>query len=193
LELFPPGRCAIASRAYTTQSFTIFTFAFQPFFLNVLGQEAPLVAVVFVLVGMTDMLTQLLAVEPLTQRFNLADILAIAIAARAVIFLLIPTLPSFAAFVILAAFLGIANSFPLPLLNALLSINSSPREQGEVFGINSSYLSISNALGSATAGILVSISYSTPFWVTGILTLLAAGFALSLKSAVDCRGAGARG
>lgn len=173
-------------------TFTIFTFAFQPFFLNVLGQEAPLVAVVFVLVGVTGVLTQLLAVGPLTQRFNLADILAIAIAARAVIFLLIPTLPSFAAFVILAAFLGIANSFPLPLLNALLSINSSPREQGEVFGINSSYLNISNAIGPATAGILVSISYSTPFWVTGILTLLAAGFALSLKSAVDCRRTGAR-
>ncbi len=168
-------------------TFTIFTFAFQPFFLNVLNQEPQMVAVVFVLVGVTGVLTNLLAVGPLAQRFNLADILAASIAARAVIFLLIPALPFFPVFVLLAAFLGIANSFPLPLLNALLSLNSSDREQGEVLGINASYLSISNAIGPATAGILVSFTYSTPFWVTGALTLLTAGFALSLKTKIDCR------
>ena len=53
-------------------------------------------------------------------------------------------------------------------------------------GINTSYLSIANALGPATAGLLVSFSYSTPFWVTGGLTLLVSFFALTLKSSLDC-------
>ncbi|MGB7441380.1 MAG: MFS transporter [Coleofasciculaceae cyanobacterium] len=133
-------------------------------------------------------ITQVFAVEPLTQRFNLANILAAAIAGRALVFLLIPVFPVISAFVVLAVFLGIVNSFPIPLINSILSTNSSDREQGEILGINASYLSISNAIGPTVAGLLVSMSYSTPFWVTGVLTLLTAGFAWSLKSMVDCRG-----
>lgn len=167
-------------------TFTIFTFAFQPFFLNVLHQDAQSLAIAFTLIGVVGVLTQIFAVAPLTRRFNLADILAVAIAGRAVVFLLIPTFPVLPAFAVLACLLGIANSFPVPLISAILSTNSSAREQGEVLGINSSYLSISNAIGPAVAGLLVSISYSTPFWVTGVLTLLTAGFALSLKSIVNC-------
>ena len=167
-------------------TFTIFTFAFQPFFLNVLNQDAQALAIVFTFIGVVGVLTQLFAVEPLTKRFNLPDILAVAIAGRAAVFLLIPVIPLLPVFVVFAGLLGIANAFPIPLISAILSINSSNREQGEVQGINSSYLSLSNAIGPATAGLLVSISYGTPFWVTGVLTLLTAFFALGLKSIVDC-------
>jgi predicted MFS family arabinose efflux permease len=167
-------------------TFTIFTFAFQPFFLNVLGQNAETLAIVFTVIGIAGVLTQIFAVEPLTKRFNLADVLAASIASRAIVFLLIPLLPTLSGFVALAILLGITNSFPIPLLSTILSINTSSREQGEALGINSSYLSISNALGPAVAGVLVSVSYSTPFWVTGVLTLLTAHFALSLKSIVEC-------
>ncbi|MBF2009005.1 MAG: MFS transporter [Chlorogloeopsis fritschii C42_A2020_084] len=176
-------------------TFTIFTFAFQPFFLNILNQDAQTLAIIFTLIGVVGVLTQIFAVEALTKQFNLANILAVAIAGRAAVFLLIPVFPVLPAFVILACLLGITNSFPIPLIGAILSLNSSDREQGEVQGINASYLSISNAIGPAVAGLLVSISYSAPFWVTGVLTLLTAGFALSLKSSVNCgrkEGLGAR-
>jgi predicted MFS family arabinose efflux permease len=168
-------------------TFTIFTFAFQPFFLNVLQQDTRTLAIVFIVVGVVGVITQVFAVEPLTNRFNLADVLAGAIAARAVIFFLIPLFPNFVAFLVLASLLGITNSFPMPLISAILSVNTDQREQGEIQGINSSYLSISNAFGPATAGLLVSISYSAPFWVTGVFTLCTAGFALSLKSIVRCQ------
>lgn len=168
-------------------TFTIFTFAFQPFFLNILHQNAQTLAIVFVVIGVAGVLTQVLAVEPLTNRFNLADILAISIAGRALIFILIPLFPVFSVFVVLAILLGITNSFPIPLISTILSTNSSNLEQGEVLGINAAYLSISNALGPATAGLLVSFGYSLPFWVTGGLTLLTAGFALRLKSSLNCR------
>lgn len=168
-------------------TFTIFTFAFQPFFLNILNQNAQTLAIVFTVIGVAGVLTQVLAVGPLTQRFNLADILAVSIAGRALIFLLIPVFPVISVFVVLAILLGITNSFPIPLISAILSTNSSDREQGEVQGINASYLSISNAIGPATAGLLVSFGYSLPFWVTGGLTLLTAGFALRLKSVLNCR------
>ncbi len=167
-------------------TFTIFTFAFQPFFLNVLGQDAQTLAILFTMIGVVGVLTQIFAVEPLTKRFNLADIMFVAIAVRGLLFLLMPAFPTVAVFVGLLALLGVVNSFPMPLISSILSNNSGDREQGEVMGINASYLSISNAIGPATAGLLVSFGYGTPFWVTGVLTLLTAGFALHLKRVADC-------
>ncbi|MEL6764509.1 MAG: MFS transporter [Cyanobacteria bacterium J06607_6] len=76
---------------------------------------------------------------------------------------------------------GAVNSFPLPLIESILSLRSGPQEQGEVLGTNASFLSLSNAIGPATAGLLVSFGYSLPFWVTGVLTVGVAGFALSLR------------
>lgn len=182
----PTLRPALLLTFFSGFTFTIFTFAFQPFFLNVLKQDAKSLAIMFILIGMVGVLTQIFAVAPLTRRFNLADILAGAIAGRAVVFLLLPLFPVVTLFILLASLLGVANSFPIPLISAILANNSSSQEQGEVQGLNASYLSIANALGPATAGLLVSISYSTPFWVSGILTLLTAGFALSLKSVMNC-------
>ena len=70
----------------------------------------------------------------------------------------------------------------MPLLNSILSLKSEPQEQGEVLGVNVSYLSISNALGPATAGVLVSLGYKAPLWVSGVLTLFTAWFALGLRA-----------
>ncbi len=167
-------------------TFTVFTFAFQPFFLNVLKQKPQTLAILFALIGIIGIFTQLFAVAPLSKKFNLADIIFSAIAARALVFALMPLFPTLSGFIILLCILGVTNSFPMPLITAILSTNSSDREQGEVMGINSSYLSISNAVGPAVAGLLVSISYSTPFFVAGILAMLTAFFALRLKSLLDC-------
>lgn len=166
-------------------TFTIFTFAFQPFFMHVLGQGAQMLAIVFAMFGILGFVTQIFGLQPLTRRFRLANILAIAILARGLLFLLIPTFPTLPAFLLLGIFFGIANAYPLPLINALLSLNSSNREQGEVFGINASFLSISNAFGPAFAGILVSLGYKAPFWITGILTLATAGYAWKLQAQVE--------
>ncbi|MDX2242767.1 MAG: MFS transporter [Leptolyngbyaceae cyanobacterium bins.302] len=166
-------------------TFTIFTFAFQPFFLIVLGQDAQTLAIVFAMFGILGFITQIFGLEPLTSRFKLVNILAISILVRGILFLLIPTFPTLPAFLALGVFFGIANAYPLPLINSLLSLHSSNQEQGEIFGINASYLSISNAFGPAFAGILVGLGYKAPFWITGVLTLLTAWYAYSLKPRVE--------
>jgi predicted MFS family arabinose efflux permease len=163
-------------------SFTIFTFAFQPFFLNVLGQNARNLAIMFAVFGVVGFVTQVFGLEPLRKRFNLIHILALMLAARGVLFLLMPAFPNILAFGIITLVFSAVNSFPMPLIDALLSLKSGPNEQGEVMGINASYLSFSNAIGPATAGLLVSVSYSFPFWITGVLTLLTAWFALTLNA-----------
>jgi predicted MFS family arabinose efflux permease len=72
-------------------SFTIFTFAFQPFFLNVLGQNARNLAIMFAVFGVVGFVTQVFGLEPLRQRFSLVHILALMLAARGVLFLLMPS------------------------------------------------------------------------------------------------------
>ena len=167
-------------------TFTIFTFAFQPFFLNVLGQNAQQLAIMFAIVGMLGFISQVFFLEPLSKRFNLIDIIAVSLVLRGITFLLMPTFPTYGAFVIILIAFGVVNSFPMPLIDTVISLNSNNKEQGEILGINSSYLSMSNAIGPVISGLLVSLNYTTPLWITGGLTILVAGFAFSLKSQFRC-------
>ncbi|MDY6901931.1 MAG: MFS transporter [Cyanobacteriota bacterium] len=169
-------------------TFTIFTFAFQPFVLEVLNQDAKTLAITFAVVGMLGFISQVVALDPLRKKFNLIDILFLALFTRGITFLLIPTFPYLTAFFIIIAVFGFVNSFPMPLIDSILSLNSTEREQGEVLGINASYLSISNAIGPPISGMLVSLGYKTPFWITGVLTILTACFAFTLKSDFKCQG-----
>jgi predicted MFS family arabinose efflux permease len=171
---------------FSGATFTIFTFAFQPFVLNVLNQDAQTLAIIFAVIGMIGFTTQVFTIEPLRKRFNMLDIIFVALMARGIVFLLMPTVSQMMVFFIIIAIFGIVNSFPLPLLNSILSINSKQQEQGEVLGINAAYLSLSNALGPAISGLLVSLGYRTPFLITGVLTILTAMFALQLKSKLNC-------
>ncbi|WP_036480459.1 MFS transporter [Myxosarcina sp. GI1] len=167
-------------------TFTIFTFAFQPFFLNVLDRDTKSLAIMFAIVGMLGFISQVVALEPLSKRFNLMNIIAVTLAIRGLTFMLMPTFPTFAAFVVILSIFGLVNSFPMPLIDTVLSLNTSPQKQGEVLGINAAYLSISNAIGPIISGLLVSFDYQTPLWITGGLTLLVAGFATYLKPKFDC-------
>lgn len=146
-----------------------------------LGQDARGLAIAFAVLGIVGFVAQVFGLDPLQKRFNLIHMLAFFLAARGVLFFLIPAFPDLTVFGVILLLFGAVNSFPMPLIDTVLSLRSSSREQGEVMGINASYLSISNAIGPATAGILVSVSYSFPFWIAGALTLLTAWFALSLQ------------
>jgi predicted MFS family arabinose efflux permease len=167
-------------------TFTIFTFAFQPFFLKVLNQSEQQLAIMFALVGMLGFISQIFALEPLSKRFNLMDIIAVSMAVRGITFLLMPTFPTYGAFVIILGIFGLVNAFPMPLIDTTLSLNSEIQEQGEVLGINSSFLSMANAIGPVISGLLVSLDYTTPLWITGVLTILVGGFAFNLKSQFKC-------
>jgi predicted MFS family arabinose efflux permease len=167
-------------------TFTIFTFAFQPFFLNVLNRNTKELAIAFSMVGMLGFISQVFALEPLRERFNLINILTMTLFIRGITFLLMPTFPTITAFSLILVVFSLVNAFPMPLIDSILSLNSKQQEQGEVLGINASYLSIANAFGPFVSGLLVSLGYKIPLWLTGILTIATAWFALSLKSEFKC-------
>ncbi|PSB07792.1 MFS transporter, partial [Pleurocapsa sp. CCALA 161] len=41
-------------------------------------------------------------------------------------------------------------------------------------------------IGPVISGLLVSLNYTAPLWITGGLTILVAGFAVNLKSQFKC-------
>jgi predicted MFS family arabinose efflux permease len=163
-------------------TFTIFAFAFQPFFLTVLGQDTKNLAVAFVVVGILSFIAQVGLLEPLRKRLNLLALLVIALVVRGLLFILFPVMPNIVAFWVLLMFFGLANAFPMPLIDSILSLKTAQKEQGEALGTNAAYLSISNAVGPAMSGLLVSFGYGLPFIVAGVLTVAIAFFALTLNS-----------
>ena len=140
----------------------------------------------FAIVGILGFISQVFALDYLSKRFNLINIIAVSLAVRGITFLLMPTFPTYGAFIIILTIFGVVNSFPMPSIDTVLSLNSNNKEQGEILGINSSYLSMSNAIGPVISGLLVSLNYTTPLWITGVLTVLVAGFAFNLKSKFKC-------
>ena len=166
-------------------TFTVFTFAFQPFFITVLGQDTKMLAFAFVFFGILAFLSQVFLLEPLRKRMNLVTLLVVALVMRGVLLILYPSFPTIQAFWILLFFYGVVNDFPMPLIDSLLTLRTSKDEQGEALGTNSSYLSIANAIGPAISGVLVTFGYGIPFFVAGGLTLAIAFFALTLNASDD--------
>ncbi|MEM6255723.1 MAG: MFS transporter [Cyanobacteria bacterium P01_D01_bin.156] len=163
-------------------TFTVFTFAFQPFFITVLGQDTKNLAFAFVCFGILAFLSQVFLLEPLRKRMNLVTLLVVALILRGILLILYPSFPTIQAFWVLLVFFGIVNAFPMPLVDSLLSLRTPKEEQGETLGTNSSYLSIANAIGPAISGVLVTFGYGMPFFVAGGLTIAIAAFALSLNT-----------
>ncbi len=157
-------------------TFTIFTYAFQPYFLNVLNQNPQSLALMFIIYGVLGVLMQTFGVPRLTKRFNLLLILFVALLIRSVAFLAMPIWPNVIYFVSITIFFSVFNSLVQPIINTLISLNANAQQQGMVMGLNSSYLSISNGIGPVIAGVLIRqsnlASYGYPLYLAGGCTLL---------------------
>lgn len=156
-------------------TFTIFTYAFQPYFLNVLNQTPQSLALIFIVYGVLGVLMQTFGVPTLTKRFNLLLILFVALLIRSVAFLAMPIWPNVTYFVSITIFFSVFNSLVQPIINTLISLNVNAQQQGMAMGLNSSYLSISNGIGPVIAGVLIRqsnlASYGYPLYLAGACTL----------------------
>jgi predicted MFS family arabinose efflux permease len=157
-------------------TFTIFTYAFQPYFINVLGQNGQSLTLLFIMFGVLGLFMQTWGFQILNRKLNLNYILFFALLIRSMSFILMPIWPSVLYFIGVCTLFSIFNSLVQPIINTLISLNARPEEQGTAMGINSSYLSISNAFGPVIAGMLIHQSnpttYGHPLYLAGGLTFL---------------------
>jgi multidrug resistance protein len=155
-------------------TFTIFTYAFQPYFIQVLHQTNKSLTLMFLTFGVLSVLMQTWGVSILTKKFNLVYILFLGLFVRSTSFLLMPIWANVVYFVGVSIVYSLFNSLVQPMINALISLNARPEYQGTALGLNASYLSISNAFGPVIAGMLIRQSnpatYTYPLYLAGILT-----------------------
>ena len=157
-------------------TFTIFTYAFQPYFIEVLNQNSQSLTLVFITIGLFGLLMQTWGIQTLTRKFDLVSILLFALFIRSLSFVLMPVLPNVIYFFGVSILFSIFNSLVQPMVNTLISLNSKPEQQGTAMGLNASYLSISNAFGPVIAGMMINQSnpatYGYSLYLSGILTFL---------------------
>ncbi len=166
-------------------TFTIFTFAFQPYFIHVLGQDQNALTLLFVGFGLASVAMQAKGIGLLTQRLSLVKILFIGLLVRSLTFLLMPDFPNIVYFVCVTIVFAMFNALVQPMITTLISLNSKPDVQGTAMGLNASYLNVSNAFGPIIAGLIVNqdnpITYRYPFYLAGILTFSVLVFAFSKR------------
>ena len=166
-------------------TFTIFTFAFQPYFLKVLGQDNKGLTLMFFTFGILGVLMQLQGIKVLTRKFSLVSILLFAIFVRSMSFTLMPIFPNVVYFICISIIFSLFNSLVQPMITTLISLNAKPEMQGTVIGLNTSYLNVSNAFGPIIAGLLVNqnnpATYSYPLYLAGGLTFAVLLFAIATR------------
>lgn len=166
-------------------TFTIFTFAFQPYFLHVLNQDNRALTLMFFLFGVLGVIMQTWGVSVLNRRFNLVNILLFALFVRSLSFVLMPIWANISYFVIVSVLFSLFNSLVQPMINTLISLNSSVQDQGTAMGLNSSYLSVSNAFGPIIAGLMVNqadpTTYRYPLYLAGVLTSIVLVVAIVMR------------
>lgn len=157
-------------------TFTIFTYAFQPYFINVLGQSNQSLTLMFILFGVLGVMMQTWGVSVLMKKFNVVNILFLALFIRSLSFVLMPIFPSTVYFVGVTILFSLFNSLVQPMITTLISMNAKAQDQGTAMGLNASYLSISNGIGPVIAGMLIHQSnpktYGYPLYLAGTFTFI---------------------
>lgn len=166
-------------------TFTIFTYAFQPYFIQVLNQDSQSLTQMFIFLGVLGVIMQTRGITLLMRRFSITGTLFLALFIRSLSFLLMPIWPNIYYFIAVSFLFSIFNSLVQPMVNTLISLNSKPSEQGIALGLNASYLSVSNAIGPVVAGMLIQQTqpetYRYPLYLAGICTFLVLMLAIALR------------
>ncbi|RCJ23580.1 multidrug transporter [Nostoc sp. ATCC 43529] len=155
-------------------TFTIFTYAFQPYYINVLGQNSQSLTLLFFVFGVLGVIMQTWGISILKKKINVISILFLGLFFRSFSFVLMPVVPNIVYFVLVSILFSLFNSLVQPMISTLISLNTRAEDQGTAMGLNASYLSISNGIGPVIAGMLIHQSdpktYGYPLYLAGTFT-----------------------
>ncbi|PSB58504.1 MFS transporter [Chamaesiphon polymorphus CCALA 037] len=167
-------------------TFTLFTFAFQPYYLKVLNQDNKSLTLLFFAIGIVGVIVQLQGVKILTKYISLVKILFLGLFFRSLSFVLMPIVPDIYFFLAISTIFAIFNSVVQPMISTLISLNTTPEDQGKMSGLNASYLSAANGIGPVIAGLMVDqnnpTTYGYPLYLAGIFTFIVLFFAVRNRS-----------
>lgn len=165
------GLTLIVSFLYSF-AFALFIYAYQPFSVKVLHLSATQISLNFTIIGVMGLITQALLIPRLIKKIGDKRMLTGAL------FCMIFTLLAFffvrteIAFMGVSILNGLANAFVGPMIQTLLSKEADNKSQGQILGLNASYVSLGMIFGPIIGGALATASIPMPFLVGSGITFL---------------------
>lgn len=161
-------------------AFSMFIFGFQSSTVKVLNMSPNQISLLFTLFGALGLISQLVLLQQALKLLKIKKTLLFSLAWVAAIFIVMFFAKSILVFVIASIALGLVNSFVQPITQTILSEEVDDSEQGEMQGINASYMSIGQIIGPIIAGGLASISIMLPFLGASVLMIACLFIALKI-------------
>lgn len=150
-------------------SFSMFIYAFQSASVKVYHMSASQISLLFTVFGVLSLVAQLVTLQLATKTFGVKRTFITSLLWISIVFVVMSFTRSILAFIICNIALGLVNSFIQPLSQTILSEETDPKEQGEMQGLNASYMSIGQIVGPILAGIFATYSVTSPFLGAGLL------------------------
>ena len=155
-------------------AFGMFIFAFQPFSLKMLYLSTRSVSMIFVLFGIVGLLSQLFLVSQMAKKLGTKKAFTLALSTLTVSFILLFFTKNIFSLILASIIMALSNSTVQTLTQTILSEGTAPERQGEIMGINASYMSIGQILGPIAGGTLALLAINYPFLAGGLVIFVAA-------------------
>ncbi len=153
-------------------AFSMFIYTFQSASFHLYHMSANQIALVFSIFGGLNLISQVVTLGFATKTFGLKSTFVGALIWTASAFIALYFAKTIFSFIAANIFLGLVNSFIQPLSQTILSEETDQKEQGEIQGVNASYMSIGQIIGPIVAGGLATITINLPFIGSGILVYI---------------------
>ncbi len=157
-------------------AFGLLIYAYQPFSVKLLNLSPTQISINFAIFGLVGLVSQLFIIPKTINRIADKKLLFNALALSIFAFLGLFVSRSYFIFVLFSIFVSLSNAFVNPLIQSLLSKETDEKSQGEIMGVNSSYMSIGTIFGPIIGGTLAGISIPMPFLGGSFLALIATYF-----------------
>ncbi len=165
------GKTLFVSLAYSF-AFGLFIFAYQPVSVKLLQLDASQISVNFTIFGIVGFLAQAVIIPAVVKRFGDQKALMYSLFLVGVAFIgLFFGRYQALIFMAVSVVLSLANAFVGPMISSLLSREVDARSQGEIMGVNASYVSLGMIFGPIVGGYLAEASLAMPFLIGGFISL----------------------
>lgn len=144
-------------------AFGLLIFAYQPFGVKILNLNATQIAVTFTAFGIVGFLAQAVIIPQVSKRVQEKKILVNALVIAVIGFFAIFIAKSYLFFIVASVLVSLSNAFVQPIIQSLLSKETDEKSQGEMLGVNASYMSIGTIFGPIIGGALATLSIPVPF------------------------------
>src|SRR5260221_1580912 len=165
------GKTLLVSLIYSL-SFGLLIYAYQPFAVKILGLTSSQVALNFTIFGLVGFLAQAFIIPKVSKKIEDKKLLLNSLIMSAITFFALFVTRSYAVFILVSVFLSLSNAFVNPLIQSLLSKETDEKSQGEIQGVNASYMSIGLIFGPIIGGVLATISIPMPYFGGGLFALI---------------------